>query len=115
MGFRFVGNLSEKQISNFPIQSTAFHLLLHSIILINEIAKEEKWKSKLIGQIHDSVIVDVVPEEEEYVLKTCMYIMNERMRELYDWITVPIQADAELTGTDRPWFEKRNKIGCLGI
>jgi len=107
MGFRFVGNLSEKQISNFPIQSTAFHLLLHSIILINEIAKEEKWKSKLIGQIHDSVIVDAVPEEEEYVLKTCVYIMSEEMRILHPWIDVPIPVDVEITKKNMPWYTKR--------
>ena len=99
--------MNDREVSNYPIQSTAFTILLDSLIRINGIAKEEKWKTKITGQIHDSILLDIHPDEEEYVLKTCLYIMSERMRELYDWITVPIPVEVELTGTDRPWFEKK--------
>ena len=113
-GFRFVGYMSDKQVSNFPVQSAAFHTLLHSIILINDIAKEEKWKSKLVGQIHDSLVVDLVPEEEKHVLETCVRIMSIKMRELHDWIDVPIDVDAETTDIDKPWSTKKEvKISDL--
>jgi len=106
-GFRFSTPMDQKQCSNFPIQSAAFHCLLTSIILINEIAKKEKWQSKLVGQIHDSLIVDLNPSEEDHVLKTCIYIMSEKMRELHPWIDVPIPAEIEITEIDQPWSTKK--------
>jgi len=106
-GFKFVGYMSDKQVSNFPVQSAAFHTLLHSLILINKKAKEEKWKSKLVGQIHDSAILEIFPEEEKHVLETCVYIMSKEMRILHPWIDVPIPVDVELTGIDKPWSTKK--------
>lgn len=105
-GFRFTMHMSERQVSNFPIQSTAFMILLHSLILINDIAKEEKWLSKLIGQIHDSILGDIHPKEERYIIKTCNYIMSEKMRELHSWITVPIPIEIECTNTNSSWHTK---------
>ena len=106
-GFRFVGYMSDRVVSNYPIQSTAFHILLDSLIRIINRAKEEGWKSKIVGQIHDSILIDLVPEEEDYVLKTCLYEMSEHSRELYDWITVPIPANVEITEIDQPWSMKK--------
>jgi len=106
-GFRFTGYMSDRVVSNYPIQSTAFMILLHSLILINNIAKAEKWKTKIIGQIHDSILLDIHPSEEEHIIETCVYITSEKMPKLHPWITVPIPVEAELTGTDRPWWEKK--------
>jgi len=106
-GFRFVGYLSEKQVNNFPIQSVSFHTLLHGIVLITEIAKKEKWRSKLMGEIHDSLLVDLHPTEEDHVIKTCVYILSEKMRELHPWIDVPIPTSVEITPTNKPWATKK--------
>jgi len=73
-GFRFNSYLTEKQVCNFPIQSTAFHILLHSLILIINVAKTEKWLSKIIGQIHDSIVGDIHPKEKKHVVETCVVI-----------------------------------------
>jgi len=107
IGFRFSSSMNSKQASNYIIQGTAFHLLLHSLILINKKSKEEGWKTKLIFQIHDSLIFDLVPEEEEYVLKTCIYIMSEEMRILHPWIDVSLPVDVETTKINKPWSTKR--------
>lgn len=108
-GFRFSGYMNSKQVSNFPIQSVAFQTLLHSLILINNTAKKEGWRTKIIGQIHDSILLDLHPLEEEYVIKTCIDIMSNQMRQLHDWVTVPIPVEAEVAETNRPWFEKKEK------
>jgi len=107
-GFRFIGYMSDRVVSNYPIQSTAFMILLHSLILITQKAKEEKWKTKIIGQVHDSVIIDLSPDEEEYVLKTCTHIASIKMRELHPWITVPIPVDVEVAPQDMPWYCKED-------
>jgi DNA polymerase I-like protein with 3'-5' exonuclease and polymerase domains len=99
--------MNEREVTNYPVQSTAFHCLLTSLILLNNIAKKEKWRSKIIGQIHDSAIIDLDPAEQDHVFKTCSYIMSEKMRELYPWITVPIPIEIECSGIDEPWSRKK--------
>lgn len=105
-GFRRTGLLAKNKIVNTPIQGTAFHCLLWSLIQICKKAKEEEWKSKVVGQIHDSIIVDLVPEEEEYILKVMEEIMCVKIREEHPFICVPLEVEAEVTKIDGNWNEK---------
>lgn len=107
-GFRFTGYMSNRVVSNYPIQSSAFIILLKSLIILNNIIKKEKLKTKIICQVHDSLIFDLHPEEEEYMIKTCNYIMSTKVRELYDWITVPIPIEIEATNINEPWYLKKD-------
>ena len=84
-GFRRHGLLDRKQIVNTPIQGTAFHCLLWSYMRVSEIAESEGWESNLIGQIHDEMIADVVPEEEEHVAATIKRVMCEDIKEWAKW------------------------------
>jgi uracil-DNA glycosylase family 4 len=106
-GFRFSSHMNEREVTNYPIQSTAFIILLDSLIRINQIAKAEKWQTKIVGQIHDSILLDIHPDEENHVLQTCMYEMSDHSQELHDWIDVPIPVEVELTETDEAWYYKR--------
>jgi len=106
-GFRRSGYLSQNDVINTPIQGTAFHCLLWSFARISKIAKKEKWNSKLIGQIHDSIIIDLDPAEETHVLKTVNKVMTIDIREDNDWIIVPLEVEPELTGVDEPWYYKK--------
>jgi len=105
-GFRLGGYMGKKDVTNYPIQSSAFHCLLWSFIRADEIARKERWKSKLIGQIHDSIIADLHPDETYHVIDTLNNIMNVQMREELPWIIVPLEVDFELTGIDQPWSTK---------
>jgi DNA polymerase-1 len=107
LGFRYQGYMTRNETSNYPIQGTAFHCLLTTLIRLINKAKEEKWKSKFIGQIHDSLIVDVVPEEKDYVIETIHNIGTKELMDLYDWIIVPIEMDFEITDIDQPWSTKK--------
>jgi uracil-DNA glycosylase family 4 len=106
-GHRRGGYLTKNKIINTPIQGTAFHLLLWSLVRINEISKKEKWGTKIIGQIHDSILFDLRPEEKDHVFKTVKRVMCEDVREENPWIIVPLEVDFELTGIDRSWYEKK--------
>jgi len=105
-GFRCQGVLNKNDIVNYPIQGTAFHCLLWSLIQIVEKIKEEKWKSKVIGQIHDSVVMELEPSERDYVLTTLKKIMCEDIRKQWSWIMVPLDIEAEITPIDGSWLEK---------
>jgi len=111
-GFRYIGYMSRNEVSNYLIQGTAFHLLLWSLCRIAEIGRKEGWKTKIIGQIHDSILFDLVPEEREHVMKTVNYISTEKIREEFKWINIPLGIEYEITPIDRPWSEKTEiKLG----
>jgi DNA polymerase I-like protein with 3'-5' exonuclease and polymerase domains len=96
-GFRFGGRLDRKQLSNFPIQGTAFHILLWCLIYLHKIAMDEGWESKFVGEIHDSMILDIVPEEAEYIIRKIKHVCEKVVVDRFDWINLPFEVDIELT------------------
>ncbi len=105
-GFRRRGWLSRNQISNIPIQGTAFHCLLWAAIQVNKIRKEENWKTKLIAQIHDSLILDIYPSELAHVITTVRRVMTVDILKVFPWIIVPLLAEIEVAEIDMPWHTK---------
>lgn len=105
-GFRCKGIMRKNEVINSPIQGTAFHCLLWSFIEINKISIEEKWKSRLIGQIHDEIVFEAHPEELQHVLDTARRVACKDIRDEWPWLIVPLDIDVELCGVDRPWNEK---------
>ena len=97
LGFRFVGLMDRKQTTNYPIQGTAFHILLWSINRIQEFIKKEKLKSYLCGQIHDSCIFQWHPEEKDFLLTTMKRICSQDVLKEFEWINVPFSIDVELS------------------
>lgn len=106
-GFRCSGVMNRKEVSNYPIQGSAFHCLLWSLIHIDELIQKKALKSMIIGQIHDSMILDVVPEEEEFLLKHINRISTQVIRKYWPWIIVPLKIEAEATEIDEPWYFKK--------
>ena len=105
-GFRCSGFLDRNQITNYPIQGTAFHCLLWTLIELDQILHEEDFESMIIGQIHDSMLIDVVPEELDDIINMIKYIVEKRLVKHYDWISVPMEIEAEITPIDGSWYEK---------
>lgn len=106
-GFRCVDPMKRNDCINYPIQGSAFHCLLWSFIELDRISIEEKWDTKLIGQIHDAIILDVHPDELDHVVKTVMRVTCEDLRKAWPWIVVPLDVEAELCPVDEPWSEKQ--------
>jgi len=107
-GFRCAGVMRRNECINIPIQGSAFHCLLWSFIEIDRISREEKWDTRLIGQIHDAMVLDVNPDELDKVADTLHYVMCEALPEKWKWITVPLEVEAELCDVDAPWNEKKD-------
>lgn len=95
-GFRFQGYMDRKQCANFPIQGTSFHLLLYTLIQVDKFIKKHKLRTKLIGQIHDSVIADVHKEELNFYLKGVHDIVSG-LQNKFSWLTVPMEIEAEIS------------------
>lgn len=106
-GFRCGGVMERNQVINFPVQGSAFHCLLWSLIFITEWMEENRLKSKIVGQIHDSILFDVVPEEFDFLLGNVNRIMTKELTKVWDWIIAPMEIEAEAGGVDESWYYKK--------
>lgn len=107
-GFRCSGIMGRNDAVNYPVQGAAFHCLLWSFIELDKIMRREQWKSKLIGQIHDSILFDIHPDELEYVIATAKRITEVELSKAWDWINVPLTIDVELCKVDESWLHKQD-------
>ena len=104
-GFRRSGYLKWEVILNTQTQSTAAHLLWWCFNKIDQIRIKEKWKTKLLGQIHDSVLPDIWPKEESHVMKTIYRVMTQNVVREFPWIVVPINIEIEMAEVDQSWYD----------
>jgi DNA polymerase len=98
--------LDTGQIVNTSIQGAAFHCLLWCLIKINKIRKEEQWKTKMPAQIHDSIIFDMLPSEEEHILEVVKKVTTKDLVEAHPWINVPMEVEIEMAPIGKSWYEK---------
>lgn len=105
-GYRRRGYLSNNEVINTPIQGTAFQCLLWSSIRLNAISKKEKWSTRFVGQIHDSIAGDFDPLELQYVLDTMERVMTVEVREANDKLIVPLVVEPDIGPINGSWFEK---------
>jgi DNA polymerase I-like protein with 3'-5' exonuclease and polymerase domains len=106
-GFRCSGVMKRNDAINYPIQGSAFHCLLWSFIRLDQIQQEEGWNSRLIGQIHDAIIMDIAPEERDHVLRTVQRVTCEDLPKAWPWIIVPLDVEIDVCDVDKPWSEKK--------
>ena len=105
--FRCSGVMGKNDVINYPIQGSAFHCLLWSFIQIDKLRIKEQWDSRLIGQIHDSIIMDVHPEELDYIKQIVTYVTTKALPKAWKWIVVPLRVGMEVCPVDASWAEKQ--------
>jgi DNA polymerase I-like protein with 3'-5' exonuclease and polymerase domains len=105
-GFRCSGVMSRNDCINYPIQGAAFHCLLWSFVELDRIMREAKWDTRLVGQIHDSILMDVNPTELSYVTEIARKITCEALPKNWSWIIVPLDVEMELSPVDKSWADK---------
>lgn len=106
-GFRCGGFMSRNDAINYPIQGVAFHCLLWSLIIFNLWLKTNNMKTKIIGQIHDSIVMEIWPPELEEVIQALKRIMTVEIREHWKWIIIPLEIEIEVAPVDKSWFYKK--------
>ena len=104
-GFVCSGIMRRNEILNYPIQGTAFHCLLYTITRLDQVAREEQWDSRLVGQIHDSILMDAHPDEVERISATARRIVAEELPARWPWIIVPLEIEVETYDVDGPWVK----------
>ena len=105
-GFQFRGYIKNNEITNYQTQGTAFHILLWTLINVAKELSRRKLRTKIVGQIHDSMLFDLYPPERDEVIEIVNYYGTVKSREVFDWIRVPLKIDHEITPIDCPWKDK---------
>lgn len=104
-GFRLNGVQKRNEIINSPIQGSAFHCLLQSIIDINREIKRRNWKSRIVMEIHDSILSEVADDELDDYIALATEIMTTRLREKWKWIILDLKVEVETSDTS--WYDKK--------
>ena len=102
-GFRCSGPMGYNDVTNYPIQGAAFHCLLWSFIQTDKYLQENKMQTKLIGQIHDAMVLDIYPPELTHVVEVLEDIMTVQLPKAWDWIKVPMTIEMDLADIDASW------------
>ncbi len=95
---RMLKNADERAAINMPIQGTASDMLKIAMISIDKEMTNRNLKSKMILQVHDELVFDVVQTE----LDELRDLVIEKMRTALPLGDVPVVVD---TGTGANWFE----------
>lgn len=89
----------ERMALNTPIQGSSADILKKAMIEIYHSFQENHLQSKMLLQVHDELVFDVVKEEKEIVEK----IVRDTMEHTYQ-LDVPLKVDIEY-GTN--WYEAK--------
>jgi DNA polymerase I-like protein with 3'-5' exonuclease and polymerase domains len=106
-GFRVYGSFGRNAVTNYPVQGSAFHCLLWTLIQVNRKLRKYKMKSKVVGQIHDSLIGDVKTKELRDYLCIVEETTSVELRKHWPWITVPMVIEYEIAPVGGTWFQKK--------
>ncbi|MCP4764554.1 MAG: hypothetical protein GY870_22450, partial [archaeon] len=108
-GFYYTGVMQKNDALNYAIQGSSFHVLLWAFIQISKYIKDNNMKTKIIGQIHDSIVFDVCPVELSILKPVIRKIMCEDTRKQFPFIKVPLNIDAEVSSIDGNWAEMKEE------
>jgi len=106
-GFTVEGWYGKNDVINYPIQGPAFHCLLWSLIRLNNWLKKKRMRSRIVGQIHDSIVADVHKNELEDYLHMANKIMTQRLPKAWPWIIVPLEVEADVSPVGGSWYDKK--------
>lgn len=102
-GFRCSGVYSQNQAVNYPVQGPAFHCLLWTLIQV--VNRARGWRSLIVGEIHDSVLIDAYPSEVAALVEMVEGIAARDLPEHWPWINVPMRVEAKASWVDGDWSD----------
>ena len=94
-----VRSSGERMALNTPIQGTAADILKKAMVEIFEEFKKRNLKSKMLIQVHDELVFNVVNEEQDEVLEIVRNIMENTFK-----LSVPLKVEIEMGDN---WYEAK--------
>lgn len=95
-GFYVHGIYAKNDVLNYVIQGSSFHCLLWVLIRLVRWLRRNKMKSRVVGEIHDSIVGSVwEPELQDYLGKV-RELVSVDLPKAWPWIIVPMTIEAEI-------------------
>ena len=94
-----VREFAKRAAMNAPIQGTAADLIKLAMISVAKALKEGGYKSKMVLQIHDELIIKVYKEEKDKVYDLVKSTMENAMH-----LDVPLEVDG---GFGKTWYDAK--------
>lgn len=111
-GFRFLGPMGPTNCSNVCIQGTGAHCLLEGMTRCLAEFKERKLLSRIIGEIHDSIVILVKDEEVDTVCSIVWKHNVEYLNKTCKWIVLPLVEECDLGKDGGSWAEMTEIGAC---
>lgn len=89
----------ERIALNTPIQGTSADIIKKAMVDLHNIFKERNIKSKLIIQVHDELVLDVLKDEQVEVTQILTDVMENAFK-----LNVPLKVDIEYGNN---WYEAK--------
>lgn len=109
------GTLSKNDFTNYAPQGSSFHCLLWTIIQVQNWLNKNKMRSKLVGQIHDSIIGDIHKDELQVYLTKVNKVVTIDLPNHWKWLTAPMKVECEVSSLGESWWDKEPWILRDGI
>ena len=106
-GFTCVGEMGKNNAINYPVQGAAFHCLLWSLITLDKFIIDNELRTRIIGQIHDSIVLDIYPPERQIIIDAITDITTRQLLNEFKWIIVPLKIDFEIGEIDGSWADMK--------
>ena len=90
---------AKRAAMNAPIQGTAADLIKLAMINVAKALREGGFKSKMVLQIHDELIIKVYKEEKDKVYSLVKSTMENAMK-----LEVPLEVDG---GFGKSWYDAK--------
>ena len=108
-GFRCYGPMTRNKILNYRVQGTASHCKLWALKNISQLMQKKKMNSKILLEIHDSILPDIDPAEEDYLDYQMWLYGTQKIRENFEWLIVPLFIEKKVSKLNGNWAEMENK------
>ena len=92
-------SVGERVAMNMPIQGSAADIIKIAMINVNNALKEGGYKSRLILQVHDELLIETHKDEEEQVKK----LLKDNMEHAVS-LNVPLDVDVH---SGKSWYEAK--------
>ncbi len=100
-----IRSFGERMAMNTPIQGSAADIIKMAMVKVYHALKDGNYKSKLILQVHDELIIDVVPDEMEEVQQLLRENMEHAIRGfIKNEFAVPLKVDMKAGDS---WYDTK--------
>jgi hypothetical protein len=65
------------------------------------------WQSKVVGEIHDSMLIDAHPDEISDIILMAQQICTVDLPNHWSWIDIPMRIEVAASEIDGNWAEMK--------